>query len=313
MFRKLQEIDMMSKPITSTAALLSLVLGGTGLLSACSSAEQQDNQAAPVNKIVHNTEEGEAIKAVRLFRSEVGAIAFDAVDKLPAAPASAASQSECSSFVQKPKSAAARKVAAAGWAVTAEGHIGAYQAVSFAGAFEPATSGSCDISKGNIALFEGDRIRAIAYVPAGQKASIGQIMRLGEEGLRIWDGDVAPVPVADMLPDTDGLVTIVKLADQEEVCGGKAFVPNIYGMPIEKARNVLAKANWRPVSHGDAASRSDGREANLANSGVVEVDSCSGTGFGYCGFDYKNGGIGLGVTTIGDDPSVSSYAASCGG
>ncbi|MEE4451562.1 hypothetical protein [Novosphingobium resinovorum] len=244
------------------------------------------------------------------FTSEVRELAFDPVSQLPKAPASAASRSECAGQVIDAKSAAARVVAEAGWGVTGEAKVGAYQLVSFAGSFEPGTSGSCFVSKGNIGVFEGTRLRAIAYARSGGKETIGRIQPFGKDGARIWHGDIVPAPIADIRRSARGLV-LGKLAAEEQTCGGA--VPAINDMPITRARKALIAAGWTPVNHGGPDDRIDEREQALAQLGVTEVDSCSGTGFGYCRFDYRKGKATLGVTTVGDDeaPNVSDYGVSC--
>jgi hypothetical protein len=56
--------------------------------------------------------------------------------------------------------------------------------------------------------------------------------------------------------------------------------------------------------------------AGLAKRGVVEADSCSGTGVGYCGFNYRGPAGVLHVTTVGGDPdpgedAVVGYGVEC--
>jgi hypothetical protein len=301
---------------TMKQLLLPVALATLALASACSSskddakkggASQAAGETAAAEDVVQ--EEGDS------FKSNIAAVAFNPVTELPKAPASASSQSECDWLLKAPQSPAARMVAKAGWGVTGEGRIGKYRAVSFAGAFAPATSGSCEIGKGNVAIFDGETIVAIAYAPSSGKQSIAKILPFEEDSLRIWDGDIVPAPVADIrVVDGKGLV-IQKLAGKEMACGGGTPIPNIYGMPITRARKALAKAGWDAVGNGDAEGREDSREADLAAKGVTEVASCSGTGFGFCAFDYKRPEAALAVTTVGDneDPSVADYAVRCGG
>ncbi|MDO5642881.1 MAG: hypothetical protein Q4G26_10935, partial [Paracoccus sp. (in: a-proteobacteria)] len=56
----------------------------------------------------------------------------------------------------------------------------------------------------------------------------------------------------------------------------------------------------------------------MADEGFPEIQDCAGTGFGFCGFDYRNAnGDVLNVTTVGEryegsGPDVSSYGVTCG-
>jgi hypothetical protein len=292
---------------------LPTAMSALALLAACSSGEHGPGGDASGSASEAAT--GAASKTAMAeehvgFTSEVRGVAFDPMSQLPRAPASAASRSECAGQVIDAKSAAAREVAEAGWGVTGEAKVGDYQLVSFAGSFEPGTSGSCFVSKGNVGVFEGTALRAVAYARPGSKETIGRIQPFGKDGARIWHGDIVPAPIADIRRSAQGLV-IGKLAAEEQTCGGS--VPPINDMPITRARKELIAAGWSPVNHGTPDDRIDEREQTLAQLGVTEVDSCSGTGFGYCSFDYRKGKAKLGVTTVGDneDPAVSDYGVSC--
>jgi hypothetical protein len=295
---------------------LPVAIAMIALVSACSgekadnAAEARGDATPAANAAVESPAEAEAPAAA--FHSSVASVQLNPVNALPKAPASAASREECGAV--DAKSPAAQQVAKAGWGVTGEGKLGSYQLVSFAGQFEPGTSGSCQVGKGNVAVFDGEQIVAIAYVPSGKSQSIGRIAPFGQGGLRIWDGDVVPAPLADFTLEGTQLA-VAPPARREQVCGGKAVVPGIYGAPIGKARARLIAAGWEPVNHGAAADRTDSREQELAEKGVTEVESCSGTGFGFCAFDYKRAGATLSVITVGDgeDPGVSDYRTRCGG
>lgn len=296
--------------IVSRNPLLFPILAAMTFVSACSSG---DNDAAPGAAASatpsHSVSGASSDQRAPQFTSDVAALAIDAISQLPKAPASAQDQADCAVVIPV-KSAAARLVADAGWGVTAEERIGRFQAVSFAGSFESATSGSCYVGQGNVALFDGDRLRAIVYARPGSKTTIGRIEPFDKAGLRIWDGDIVPRPVADIRLAGTGLA-VVELAAQEQTCGG--VVPRIDSMPITKARAALIGAGWKPVDHGAIDQRTDPREQTLVKMGVVEVDSCSGTGFGYCGFDYRRPGAALSVTTVGEsgDPVVSYHSVQC--
>jgi hypothetical protein len=247
--------------------------------------------------------------------STVPGIRFIALAQLPRAPASAKSQKECDWLLVKPKTPGGRAAAALGWGVTAEAPLGAYEAVSFASQFTPSTSSSCEITQGNLAIFKDQQLIALAYAAKGAKQSIGRVTVL-QEGLRIWDGDLVASPIAE-LNFLDGyLFRIDPLASQDSVCAGQGTVPNIYGKPINQARQALISKGWEPLKNPrDLAANKNQyfREINLSQRGVVEVDSCSGTGFAFCGYYYRKGSMELIVTTDGDDefPGVVNYSTAC--
>lgn len=249
-------------------------------------------------------------------RSEVKDLAIALATAIPRAPASASDRESCAHLAADPKTPAGRNVAGQGWAVTGEAPLpNGNQAVSFVGKFESGTSGSCLLSAGNVAIFHDENLLAIAYAPRGSNQSIGRIVPLGDGQARIWSGDFLSQPVADLRVENEGyLLALAPLAAEERLCGGRAAVPNIYGMNIDTARNVLESKGWTPVRGEIGNDRNQfGREIELVKRGILEVESCSGTGFGYCSFLYRGSAGTLSVTTVGDDdlPGVSGYSVEC--
>jgi len=243
-------------------------------------------------------------------QSDLKDIRIQAITSLPKAGGSADDRNGCPWRVIRPKSAAAKLVAAQGWAVTADVPLGAYRAVSFAGQMEAGTSGTCSITQGNVAVFDGDKMLALAYGKSAEDTAIGNLTALEGGTVRVWDGDAVGSPVGDLRIEADGTVHLGKLADEESVCKGQAKVPNVYGMSIDKARKVLAAKGWKPVRGGASP---EPRQAALVRRGIAEAESCAGTGLGYCDFGYAGPAGRLTLTTVGEDalPSVSDYAVMC--
>jgi hypothetical protein len=249
--------------------------------------------------------------------SKVKGVKFALLDKLPPAPASAkVREGACLNFVADPISPAGKLVEAASWAVTSELTLGPYEAVAFAGAMEPSTSGTCAITQANVGVFDKDKLLAVAYADHLTDVTIGQIMPLEGGAVRIWSGDLIWWQVGDIqLLDNGHVLRLGALAAQEKLCHGQSIVPNIYGMPINHARTVLAKGGWKPVPHHFSPDESyEVGALELQKRGFPEVSNCSGTGVNYCSFDYKGAGGLLEVWTAGDEeppPSVAVYAVQC--
>lgn len=250
-------------------------------------------------------------------QSQVPGLAFTPLASLPRAPAGA--DGRLCGFTRPGQTPAGRAVTGAGWVVTGEERLGRLQAVSFAGAFKSGTSGSCEVQQGNVALFEGERLLAVAYAEPGAKRSIGGILPLeivGQPaGLRLWDGDFLSQPLADLRAQPDGTLALQALAPEETRCQGRATLPLLYGKPIDEARRLLQQRGWTPVPAQRSPGDIDPRADALVKAGITEVESCSGTGFGYCNFTYRGAAGPLSVTTVGDGdrPSVSDYGVQCKG
>ncbi|WP_334052334.1 hypothetical protein [Burkholderia cepacia] len=241
--------------------------------------------------------------------SELKDIRMKPLANLPMA-GSANDRGDCSQLVIQPKSAAARLVAAQGWAVMSDMPLGPYRAISFAGQMEAATSGTCSITQGNVAVFENGRLIALAYGKSAEDTAIGRLAPLESGAVRIWDGDIAPSPAGDLHVDRDGTLRLSRVADKDAVCQGRAKVPNVYNMPIDKARKALIAHGWNPVRGGASG---EPRQSALVRRGIVETESCAGTGLAFCDFGYTGPAGKLTLTTVGEGalPSVTDYDVKC--
>ena len=241
--------------------------------------------------------------------SELKDIRMKPLANLPMA-GDAIDRGDCSQLVIQPKSAAARLVAAQGWAVMSDMPLGPYRAISFAGQMEAATSGTCSITQGNVAVFENGRLIALAYGKSAEDTAIGRLAPLESGAVRIWDGDIAPSPAGDLHVDRDGTLRLSRVADEDAVCKGRAKVPNVYNMPIDKARKALIANGWNPVRGGASG---EPRQSALVRRGIVETESCAGTGLAFCDFGYTGPAGKLTLTTVGEGalPSVTDYDVKC--
>lgn len=242
------------------------------------------------------------------LKSAVPGLKIARLQTLPKAP-QPVSDAPCG-VVPQPKGEGGKIAAALGWGVTGEARLGPYEAVSFAGEFEQATGSSCDISQGNVALFDGSKLLALIYADKKSKLSIGTIVAI-KDHLRILDGDLVQMPVGEIWLGVGRNVDVKPLAGEEQVCDGKAVVPNLYGKPITEARQAVIAKGWEPFQ-SPVPSYPDPFGDSIRKMGIVETTDCSGTGFAYCSYYYHKGDMELGVTSFGDGtPTVSGYDAVC--
>jgi len=246
-----------------------------------------------------------------------------AISKLPPNPDGARIDEYCSDLQPRfdiaPKTLGGRLAAKRGWIVTSETKLGNYDAVTLIGALDAATSGTCGHRDGNLAIFEGSRLRAIAYEPSRTNSdpndivasdSIGSAEQIDQGRIRLRWG-LPGAPIADVVLRKNG-IHVEHTAKEDRVCEGAALVPNIFAQDIRRARTRLLAYGWRPVRPTEPLN--GGTDERLRRSGVTEVEICSGTGYGYCVFNYRHAkGPKLVVTSAGDDPHVIDYDVRCGG
>ncbi|OEC96276.1 hypothetical protein A9Z06_02130 [Rhizobium sp. YK2] len=252
---------------------------------------------------------GQGAEVAPSIRSRVPGLEIALLSQLPKAPASARSQEECDALVI-PKSAGGKAANALGWGVTGEAKLGSYDAVSFAGEFEPSTAGACEISQGNIALFSGTRLFVIIYANKSSKLSIGRIIA-AKDSLRIVDGDLVQTPIGDVRLVDGRAIEVEPLAKEQSVCGGQAIVPNVYGKSVAEARAAIIAEGWEPFRSPPPAYQ-DFVGDNIRKSGIIEATDCSGTDLASCSYYYHKGDMELSLTSFGDGkPTVSDYEATC--
>lgn len=250
------------------------------------------------------------------FASQVSDLKAIELSNLPAGKAQPQENDawRCSLTAEEIQTAAGKLVSSSGWLVTSEEDLAGLTFVSFVERAEPGTSGTCDSTDGNVGVFRGNELLGLIYANQAADWNIGSIQVLSDDSLRIWSGDWIGTPLADIRIVGRDLLIVKNVADRDSFCGGAVSVPNIFGLEIHQARQVLMAEGWAPFQ--ELPEESFGFENRLRDR-VPELESCLPTGLGYCSFGYRKGDTQtLGVTTAGDGnvdgtPSVISYGANC--
>ncbi len=250
--------------------------------------------------------------------SSVPELRIATLQALPKAPRGAPLDDFCKNKGITPTTPGGKAAAAAGWTVTSEETLGSYTAVGIFSRGGNGTSGICLIQNGNIAVWQGSQLLAVVYdtpssAEAGRSGRVGGVTPV--EGLpakvRIWDW-IGAGPTADLVLDK-GQLQVRKIAPSDSVCSGRNTVPNVYGAAVPQARRTLAAKGWKPQAPtGDDVDIPHDPATRYRKQGMPEFESCSGTGMGYCGLNYRHAnGARLMVTTIGDDHRVASWSVQC--
>lgn len=243
------------------------------------------------------------------FASQVDGLEGVALEELPVGAAQPQERESEACVVPQAEvsTPAGQAVAAKNWLVTAEIELGGFTFVSFVERAERGTSGSCWLSDGNVGVFLGDDLLGVIYADDQMEYGIGKIQKLEGDRLRIRGGNFYGTPRADLQVVDGDLFLIKSVAERDSFCDGKVMVPNIYGLRIHDARRILFQEDWRP--NPALAAREYGSSFGPS---FDELDSCSGTGFGLCSFEYVWRDSGrLYVTTGGELYSVVALEVSC--
>ena len=259
-------------------------------------------------------------RAMPAFKSAIDQVRIVQTSYLPPNPKRTAVDEYCSSYVVvKPKTPGGRLAAGRGWIVTSETKLGHYDAITFVGLLDPPTSATCAHVDGNLAMFDEQKLMALAYLKPTSASmqsvssrggdtvaedSLGSAEQIDAGRIRLSYG-LPSGPFADVVLGKE--ITVEPIAEKDAVCGGTAFVPNVFGSDIRKARLRLIAYGWLPTKPAEAPS-------GIVPPGVVEVEDCAGTGYGFCAFNYRHRkGFGLRVISMGEEYSVEGYSPYCSG
>jgi hypothetical protein len=91
-------------------------------------------------------------------------------------------------------------------------------------------------------------------------------------------------------------------------------IPEIYGLPYSKARQLLIQSGWQPFmnqwSYANDVNIRHGNGMVFWEKGYHEIDSTSGTGYGFCRFEFVDAyNNRLKVITAGEEIPVENIKA----
>lgn len=251
---------------------------------------------------------------VALTKSDIKGASLVSLATLPRSPENGSLDEYCQGYRAKKLTDLGRQVEKLGWIVTSQAQLGRYQVVSFASGFDPGTSALCSARNANIGVFNGSKLVALAYTARSADWRLGVVEPLESGALLVWGGDGEGAPIGELHAENDAL-RLTAIAPERTFCQGRAVVPNVYGKPLDAARKVLIAHGWRPQRPSESPGETD-LAADFAKQGIIEAESCAGTGVGYCEFNYRGPSGVLSMTTVGGEPepannTVVRYSVGC--
>jgi hypothetical protein len=238
---------------------------------------------------------------------------FSVIKSIPNGPYPNVSEGPCAYFAvptDDQKFSISGSIQNKGWGILSEVRLAKYHFIAFAGSFSGGTSSTCSISQSNIAIFEQNNLLGVVNLDAAEASLIGSIRLMDAGFIRVFSGDTIQMPVADIHLSLNGfeLKTISALT---AYCNGTSIVPSVFGKDIIEARNVLINYGFEPIEAIEPSLPA--WRMHLIDAGIREVDACSGTGYSFCRFSYKNENSSVNLITAGDDafPSVVRIGVNC--
>ena len=238
---------------------------------------------------------------------------FNVIKSIPNGPYPDVSKVPCAWFsvpTDDQKFSISRSIQNKGWGILSEVRLAKYHFIAFAGSFDGGTSGICRISQSNIAIFEQDNLLGIIYLDGSDASLIGSIRLMDAGFIRVFSGDTIQMPVADIHLSLNAF-ELKTISDLTAHCNGTSIVPSVFGKDIIEARNVLINHGFEPIEAIEPSLPV--WRMHLINDGIREVDACSGIGYSFCKFRYKNENSSVNLITAGDDafPSVVRIGVNC--
>ena len=238
---------------------------------------------------------------------------LNAIKSIPNGPYPDISDGPCAYFtvpIDDQKFSISRSIQNKGWGILSEVRLAKYHFIAFAGSFDGGTSGICRISQSNIAIFEQDNLLGIIYLDGSDASLIGSIRLMDAGFIRVFSGDTIQMPVADIHLSLNAF-ELKTISDLTAHCNGTSIVPSVFGKDIIEARNVLINHGFEPIEAIEPSLPV--WRMHLINDGIREVDACSGIGYSFCKFRYKNENSSVNLITAGDDafPSVVRIGVNC--
>ena len=238
---------------------------------------------------------------------------FNEIKLIPNGPYLDVSERPCAYFAvpaDDQKFSISRSIQNKGWGILSEVRLAKYHFIAFAGSFDGGTSGICKISQSNIAIFEQDNLLGIIYLDGSDASLIGSIRLMDAGFIRVFSGDTIQMPVADIHLSLNAF-ELKTISDLTAYCNGTSIVPSVFGKDIIEARNVLINHGFEPIEAIEPSLPV--WRMHLINDGIREVDACSGIGYSFCKFRYKNENSSVNLITAGDDafPSVVRIGVNC--
>ena len=218
----------------------------------------------------------------------------------------------CGERLVQPKLKSAQMIFDKGWKISSEISYGPYELVSFAGDFDYFHN-NCFLVQTNIAIFYKGNLLAIVYTQEENWSDLAGLELLNTSEIAIKDTSIYFESILANIKFSKDEILIDHPHTFSMACGTDGIIPDIKGLEIEEAREMLFDFGWSPR---DGKALDDMGDMQLGYSGMrdktPELKICSGTGISSCLYSYETNNSYLDVTTAGEpEGSVTFVKGVC--
>jgi len=231
-------------------------------------------------------------------------IHFKRADLIPRGPNPVA-EANCKRYTATEPRKRAKGIQDRGWAITSDIHYGPFNFVSFVGSFESITSGMCIIKNTNIAIFHNGKLMGFFYTDPDFDTELSSIRIDNSGAISVYSGGGVDLPSVEIIL-RDNKITL-DTPSYKTACKGDGIIPKLTGQSIFDAREKLFSFHWRPsvdVNENEAFIQNQKKgpyyKSTRSERYLPELDTCSGTGLGFCKYVYERTSSYLYLTTISD-------------
>ena len=111
------------------------------------------------------------------------------------------------------------------------------------------------------------------------------------------------------------VLSCMATANETECSENKIDLPNLEGKTYHEARKTIISKGWKPNQTIFLKLASESPDIQFGNGplfwkkGYIELESCAGTGMGWCAFSFKKNKMKIQIITIGEEsPEDKVYA-----
>jgi len=217
----------------------------------------------------------------------------------------------CDRMAVEPELKSAKLISNKGWEITSQIVYGPYEIVSFAGQFESSHTW-CFANQTNIAIFHKDTLLGLIYTTVENAYDLGSIELLETSQIAIIPSYVYDKVQKAVLTFRKNKISVDE-PYHSMACKLDGIIPDIQGLEIKEARNILFDYGWKPRNGKELADMGDMEFwYSEMQDETPELRACGGGGFLRCYYNYENKNSYLEVIASGEpEPSVSFAGGSC--